>query len=316
MSAPAPAPRALAAAVLRGDARALAQAVTLVENHPDRARPLLDAVHSRTGRAFRIGVTGPPGAGKSTLVDGLAGHFRRLRKSVGVLAVDPSSPFTGGALLGDRIRMQRHAADPGVFIRSMAARGAAGGLAPAALDAADLLDAAGRDYVLLETVGVGQAELAVAGAADCVIVVLSPESGDGVQALKAGLLEIADLIVINKADRPGAEPLAADLRAAFEVSSVKRDPPVLLASAAQGDGLMDLLQSVLKFRREQESRGSLDGRRRARLAERIRGLAMARLTEGMTPEAAEALADAVAAGRETLRGAAEKLARMGRNRRP
>ncbi|MDA1195697.1 MAG: methylmalonyl Co-A mutase-associated GTPase MeaB, partial [Planctomycetota bacterium] len=202
---------ALAAAILQGDRRALARGLTLVENATPEGEALLAALPA-TGTAHRIGVTGPPGAGKSTLVSALVSAWRARDATVGVLAVDPSSPFTGGALLGDRIRMLAHTSDERVFIRSLASRGALGGLAAGAYDAADLLDAAGFDPVLLETVGVGQGEVEVCRAADTTVVVLAPGSGDVVQGMKAGLLEIADVLVINQADRDGAAALDAALR--------------------------------------------------------------------------------------------------------
>ena len=194
-----------------GKRPALARAISIVENDRPGARALLQALHARLGRARRIGITGPPGAGKSTLVSALITALRARGDTVGVVAVDPSSPFTGGALLGDRIRMGEATLDPGVFIRSMASRGSLGGLALATKEVADVLDAFGFDHVLVETVGVGQSELDIAGAADTTIVVLVPESGDSIQAMKAGLMEIADLFVINKADRPGAERLAREV---------------------------------------------------------------------------------------------------------
>ncbi|MEE8105288.1 MAG: methylmalonyl Co-A mutase-associated GTPase MeaB [Planctomycetota bacterium] len=197
--------------ISRGDRRALARGLTVIENSGDGAAELLDALCSKTGAAHRTGITGPPGAGKSTLVAGLTREFRAAGQTVGIVAVDPTSPFTGGALLGDRHRMSDEARDEGVFIRSLASRGASGGLARAAPDALDLLDAAGFDRLIVETVGVGQTEMEVAGTADTVVVVLSPESGDAVQAMKAGLLEIADILCVNKSDREGAESLVAAL---------------------------------------------------------------------------------------------------------
>jgi len=191
--------------LLAGDRRAIARAITAVENDAEGAIDLLGAIFARTGRAYRIGITGPPGAGKSTITNKLSLWYRRQGRTVGVIAVDPTSPFTGGALLGDRVRMTDVDLDEGVFIRSMASRGSLGGLSKKAAEAADVLDAAGEDIVLMETVGVGQSELDIAGAADTTIVVLVPESGDSIQAMKAGLMEIADFFVLNKADRAGAD---------------------------------------------------------------------------------------------------------------
>ncbi|HEX7344962.1 MAG TPA: methylmalonyl Co-A mutase-associated GTPase MeaB, partial [bacterium] len=198
----------------QGDLRALSRIISWIENSRGDIPAELKPIFSRTGRAFRIGITGPPGAGKSTLVDGLAMFCRAEGRSVGIIAVDPTSPFSGGALLGDRVRMNRAGLDSGIYIRSMATRGSLGGLAEAALDAADILDAFGKDVVILETVGVGQSELDIARAADSTVVVLVPESGDGVQAMKAGLMEIGDIFVLNKADRPGADRAAEELKSA------------------------------------------------------------------------------------------------------
>src|SRR3979490_2058561 len=199
--------------VCAGEVRALSRAITAIENHQPEAEELLRTVFPRTGKAYLTGITGAPGTGKSTLVDRLSGHYRRQNKAVGVLAVDPTSPYTGGAILGDRIRMLAHYADGGVFIRSMATRGWLGGLAAATTDMAVLLDAAGKDFVLVETVGVGQDEVEIAKVADVTVVVLVPGMGDDVQALKAGIMEIADVFVINKSDQPGADRLERDIKA-------------------------------------------------------------------------------------------------------
>ncbi len=202
----------LAESIAAGERRALARGISLVEDEGPGFEELLDALHGRLGAARRIGITGPPGAGKSTLTAALVRHHVEEGLTVGVIAVDPTSPFTGGALLGDRIRMTELATEPGVFIRSMASRGSVGGLATATREAADLMDAAGYDRVLLETLGVGQSELDIAASADTTAVVLVPESGDGIQAMKAGLMEVADLFVVNKADRPGADRLESEIR--------------------------------------------------------------------------------------------------------
>lgn len=256
----------------QGDIRALSRVISWVENGLGEIPPELKPIFSRTGRAFRIGITGPPGAGKSTLVDGLCMLYRGEGRTVGVIAVDPTSPFSGGALLGDRVRMSKAGLDPGVFIRSMATRGSLGGLAEAALDGADVLDAFGKDVVILETVGVGQSELDVARAADSTVVVLVPESGDGVQAMKAGLMEIGDIFVLNKADRPSADQAIEELKSALELK-VKSDqwkPPVLATVAHKGDGLTELLQTLKIHCRTLAETGALKQKRLNRRRERIR----------------------------------------------
>ena len=231
----------LAQRVLSGDIRGLARAATIVENRGRAAEPLLRELFPHTGRAQLIGITGAPGAGKSTLVDQLAHLLRREDKKVGIIAVDPTSPFTGGAILGDRIRMLRHHADPGVFIRSMATRGTLGGIAKATTEMALLMDAAGCDVVLVETVGVGQDEVEIARLADATVVVLAPGMGDDVQAIKAGIMEIADVFVINKSDQPGADRLEREIKAAE--SSV----PVLRVVATDGTGVAEALSAIRNY---------------------------------------------------------------------
>jgi len=278
---------------------ALARLVSIVENHRPGFDRMLARLQPRIGRARRIGITGPPGAGKSTLAACLVQAFRDRGLSVGIIAVDPTSPFTGGALLGDRVRMEAIALDPGVFIRSMATRGSLGGLAAATREVADVLDAFGLDRVLIETVGVGQTELDVARTADSSVVVLVPESGDSIQTLKAGLMEIADLFVVNKADRPGADRLRNDLelmlglragatlknvpphhgvdlnparaarRAARAESPAAWTPPVLRAVASKGEGVVELVDAVDRHFHYLERTGSLGERRRARLRDRV-----------------------------------------------
>ena len=234
---------ALATDVLTGQRRAVARALTAVENGLDGAEALVDALYPHTGRAWRVGVTGPPGAGKSTLTDRLVGAFRARGQTVAVVAVDPSSPFTGGALLGDRVRMDGWALDDGVFVRSLAARGALGGLSEAAEAACDVLDAAGYDVVIVETVGVGQGEIDVAQATDTTLVVLVPESGDAVQAMKAGLMEVADVFAVNKADKPEAPQLARALRAMLHLRATEA-PPVVQVSALKADGIAGLVETL------------------------------------------------------------------------
>jgi len=247
----------LAEAAVAGDRRALARLLTAVENRTAVAEGAMRRLYPTAGRAHLVGITGPPGSGKSTLVAALIAEVRRAGRTVAVVAVDPSSPITGGALLGDRVRMQGYAADDGVFIRSMASRGHAGGLASTSTAAAAVLDAAGFDLILLETVGTGQSEVEVAAAADTTVVLETPEMGDEVQAIKAGLLEVADLVVVNKGDKPGAQRTAAQLRAML-VATASRDadparprpkrPEVLITTAATGDGIPELLAALDRHR--------------------------------------------------------------------
>ncbi len=227
-----------------GDPRALARALSEVEDRGPQAEPLLRELFPHSGKSWRLGITGAPGAGKSSLVNRLAVHLRREGKSVAILAVDPTSPFTGGSILGDRIRMQAHHADPGVFIRSMATRGALGGLAPATLDALVVLEAAGRDVVIVETVGVGQAEVDVVKLAGLVSVVLTPAMGDDVQTFKAGVLEIADVLVINKVDQPGADRLEQQLEAMLSTAPGVQAPPIVRTSASENQGIGEWLEAL------------------------------------------------------------------------
>jgi LAO/AO transport system kinase len=241
--------KSLAAQVAAGDVRALAKAISLVENRGPGWSELLKQLFPATGRARVIGLTGSPGAGKSTLVDQLAVHFRKQQKSVGIIAVDPTSPYTGGAILGDRIRMQRHFSDHGIFIRSMATRGSLGGLARATADAASVLDAAGRDLVLIETVGVGQDEIDVVRLADITVVILVPGMGDDVQTIKAGIMEIADVFVINKSDREGAERVEREIRAlqSLAIRSDHWTPPIVKTVASEGQGIEELAEAIKQY---------------------------------------------------------------------
>jgi LAO/AO transport system kinase len=259
--------------VLSGDPRAIARAISLIEDESPSAAELVRRLFPRSGRAYLVGVTGPPGAGKSTLVDKLTTAVRAAGRTVGIVAVDPSSPFTGGAILGDRVRMQAHFGDAGVFIRSMATRGQLGGLARGTSEAALVLDASGKDLVFIETVGVGQDEVDIVRTADVSIVTIVPGTGDEVQALKAGIMEIADIFVVNKADREGADRTAASIETllslqAFEPGAWR--PPILKTEATTGKGIAELVDAIDRFRAH--SAPAQAGRRRARAEWRVREL--------------------------------------------
>jgi LAO/AO transport system kinase len=290
--------------ILTGDPRAIARGISLIEDEAPEAAELVRAIFPRTGAAYLVGITGAPGAGKSTLVDRLTSEMRSRSHTVGIVAVDPTSPFTGGAILGDRVRMQAHVADPGVFIRSMATRGHLGGLARATSEAALVLDAAGKDLVVIETVGVGQDEVDIVRTADVSVVVIVPGSGDEVQALKAGIMEIADIFVVNKADREGADRTAASIDAMLAMETWADGawrPPILKTEATTGRGVAELLDTIERFRAH--TRQTQGARRRARVEFRLRELLGRRFMQHveervLKPGEFDALLDRIAA-RET-----------------
>jgi LAO/AO transport system kinase len=270
--------RTLAQRVLAGDKRALARAISLVEDDDPAGWELVQELYPRTGRAAVVGITGSPGAGKSTLIGALVSRLRAHRRRVAVLSIDPSSPFRGGAVLGDRIRLSEHFLDPGVFIRSMATRGALGGLAEAALQAALLMDAAGFDDVLLETVGVGQAEVDIVAHADAVVLVLIPGSGDSVQALKAGVMEIPDVIVVNKSDHPLADTMVRQVRSVLSLAPREgRRVHIVKTEAIRGEGIDKLLEALEQHRSRIAQEGLLAERRRRNLMNEVVALAGARM---------------------------------------
>lgn len=285
--------------MIRGEQGALARLITLVEEEGQELAEVMRRADPYTGRAYCVGITGPPGAGKSTVVDKLTAQMRLRGLAVGIVAVDPSSPFSGGAILGDRIRMQQHYLDPGVFIRSMATRGSQGGLPSTIGHVVKLLDASGKDLILVETVGVGQTELDVIRTADAVVVVLTPESGDAVQALKAGLTEIADVFVINKADREGAQRMKVELEAVLSMKPTP--PPVLTAQAAHNIGIEELYLELERHRQTMEKAGEIERRHRQRRKEEFVELVQRKLRQrflGLLEEDEElkALAAQVMAG--------------------
>lgn len=265
--------------LLEGNPYALSKLITIVENGGKESDRVMDAIHSKVGYSYRIGITGPPGAGKSSIIDCLIEKLREKGKRVGIIAIDPTSPFTGGAVLGDRIRMQNHALDSGVFIRSVGSRGSHGGLSQATSKIVGLYDAAGFDYAILETVGVGQTELDVIKIVDTTVVVLVPESGDSIQTMKAGLMEIADIFVVNKSDRPGAEEAVGNLRNIVEMFNAKEGwkQPVLLTNALTGDGIKELLNEIENHRTYLNKTGKHEEKRRALRREELFSLIEAEL---------------------------------------
>jgi LAO/AO transport system kinase len=267
----------LADGVRTGDRRALARAISLVENGDPLAYDLVRDIYPETGRTYAVGVTGPPGVGKSSLISTLIGHIREQGRTIGVISVDPSSPFTQGALLGDRIRLSDHFLDPGVFIRSMGTRGHLGGLAETTLQALLVLDAAGKELVFLETVGAGQSEVEVIGIADTVVLVLMPGSGDSVQALKAGIMEIPDVIAINKMDHPAAKTMLNEVRSILSLDKERAwKPPIVLTEATTGQNVPELWEQIEAHRAHLESEGHLEERRRKNLAREVFAIASGR----------------------------------------
>src|SRR6187551_523234 len=269
----------LAERLLAGEKRALARAISLVENGDPAGAELVAELYPRTGKARIVGFTGPPGVGKSTLIGAICVELRERDREVGVLSIDPSSPFTQGAVLGDRIRLSDHFLDPGVFIRSMASRGALGGLSEAALQVALAMDAAGKDDVLIETVGVGQAEIDIVDHADTIVLALMPGSGDSIQALKAGVMEIPDIIVVNKADHPMTETMVREVRGVLALS---HDPegwtvPILRTEAARGEGVEELAAKIAEHRAHIEAEGTLEERRARNLRSEVLGIAASRM---------------------------------------
>ena len=277
----------LVAGVRAGDRRALARAISLVEDGEPLAYPLVREIYPATGRAAIVGVTGPPGVGKSSLIGALVGHIRQADRTVGVVSVDPSSPFSRGALLGDRIRLSDHFLDPGVYIRSMGTRGHLGGLAEATLQAVLLLDAAGKDVVFVETVGAGQSEIEVTGIADTVLLVLMPGSGDSVQALKAGIMEIPDVIAVNKMDHPAAKTMLNEVRSIVALAEPERRPPILLTDALHGENVAELWTTLEEHRSTLAGDGRLDERRRTNLAAEVFAVASSRASRHLHAAVAE-----------------------------
>jgi GTPase len=298
--------------LLEGDRRALARAISLVENDDPEGWELVRRVYPKTGRAAIVGFTGPPGVGKSTIIGTLVKHARKRERDIAVLSIDPSSPFTKGALLGDRIRLADHFLDPGVFIRSMASRGSLGGLSEATLQAALLMDAAGKDDVFLETVGVGQAEVDIIDHADTVVLALMPGSGDSIQALKAGVMEIPDVIVVNKKDHPLTDTMVREIRGVLSLGPKQAwRVPVLTTEASRGEGVEDLADAIDKHRAHIREEGTLEERRRRNLRNEVLELATVRLRrklhEQLDDPEVEKLLDEVVKRRLDPASAASKL---------
>ncbi|MDQ3435056.1 MAG: methylmalonyl Co-A mutase-associated GTPase MeaB, partial [Actinomycetota bacterium] len=313
MAAPGRTAAELAERLLAGDKRALARAITLVENDDPEGWDLVRQIYPHTGRAAMVGFTGPPGVGKSTLIGALTAHARKAGRQVAVLSIDPSSPFTKGALLGDRIRLTEHFLDSGVFIRSMATRGSLGGLSEATLQAALLMDASGRDDIFLETVGIGQAEVNIIDHADTVVLVLMPGAGDSIQALKAGVMEIPDVIVVNKSDHPLTDTMIREIRGVLSLGPQEGwQVPIVRAEASRGEGIEELSEQIAAHRVHIEEEGTLSERRRRNLMNEVVALAANRLRRRLEEsihedESVQALLDEVVARRLDPATAATKL---------
>jgi LAO/AO transport system kinase len=313
MAAPGHTSADLAERVLAGDKRALARAISLIENDDPEGWALVREVYPRTGQAAIVGFTGPPGVGKSTLIGALVKHARERDREVAVLSIDPSSPFTQGALLGDRIRLSEHFLDPGVFIRSMATRGSLGGLSEATLQAALLMDASGKDDVFLETVGVGQAEVDIIDHADTVVLTLMPGSGDSVQALKAGVMEIPDVIAVNKSEHPLTDTMVREVRGVLSLGPQEGwRVPIVRTEASKGEGIAELADRIAEHRVHIQEEGTLEQRRRRNLMNEVLALAAGRLRRRLDEsvredESVKALLDEVAARRLDPASAAGKL---------
>jgi LAO/AO transport system kinase len=282
--------------IINNDRRAVARAITIIENDNLITAELINRIYLNTGKAYRVGITGPPGAGKSTITNQLTKYFRKNDQKVGVIAVDPTSPFTGGALLGDRVRMTDIGTDSGVFIRSMATRGSLGGLSKKAVDAADVLDAAGYDIIIFETVGVGQSELDIANAADTTIVVLVPESGDSIQAMKAGLMEIADFFVLNKSDRPGSEQAITALKTILMMKNIAHDawfPEIIKSVASENKGIEEIANTVFSHKEYLLKNELFLRRREDHIKMRIRDIVEGRLKEELWQHSEDKYNDAI-----------------------